>query len=285
MKRRAFITLLGGEAAPWPLVAQAQEPARMKRIRLMANRPLRPIEAFRKKLQELGYVEGKSLIIEFRFAEGRDERYPAFAAELVALPVDLIAVWGTPAAFAAKRATTTIPIVIGAAGDVVNTGLVSNLARPDGNITGFIALSVELEEKRLELLKDVVPRLSRVAVLGNSLNPLSRLNLDAARRAAQRLSVAIEEFEVQSGRDVERALRAGEYDLRGAREFVDGADGFSVVDSTRQARPAQTRAASLYGVIVHGNELAGTAYVYLRSKNIVPPSTENAQRGRQGRGN
>jgi putative ABC transport system substrate-binding protein len=208
VKRRAFITLLGGAAATWPLVAQAQQPARMKRIGLMANLPLRPIEAFRKKLQELGYVEGKSLIIEFRFAEGRDERYPAFAAELVALPVDLIAVWGTPAAFAAKRATTTIPIVIGAAGDVVNTGLVSNLARPDGNITGFIALSVEIEEKRLELLKDVVPRLSRVAVLGNSLNPLSRLNLDAARRAAQRLSVAIEVFEVQSGRDVERALRA-----------------------------------------------------------------------------
>src|ERR1700704_802802 len=208
MKRRAFITLLGGAAATWPLVTQAQQPARMKRIGLMANLPLRPIEAFRKKLQELGYVEGKSLIIEFRFAEGRDERYPAFAAELVARPVDLIAVWGTPAAFAAKRATTTIPIVIGAAGDVVNTGLVSNLARPDGNITGFIALSVELEEKRLELLKDVVPRLSRVAVLGNSLNPLSRLNLDAARRAAQRLSLAIEGFVVQSGREVERALRA-----------------------------------------------------------------------------
>jgi putative ABC transport system substrate-binding protein len=173
----------------------------------MANLPLPPIQRFRQKLQQLGHVENKNLVIEFRYGEGRDDRFPAFASELVALPVDAIVVWGTPAAFAAKGATTTIPIVIGAAGDVLNTGLVSNLARPEGNITGFITLNVELEEKRLELLKEVIPQLSRVAILANLANPLNRINLDTARRAAQRLGVAIEVFDVKSSQEVESALR------------------------------------------------------------------------------
>ena len=207
IKRREFITLLGG-ATVWPLAARAQQPARMRRIGLMGNLRLRPIENFSNRLRELGYIEGQNLIIEYRFAEGREERYSDFAAELVALPVDLIVTWGTPAAFAAKRATTTIPIVLGGIGDVINTGLDSNLARPDANITGFIALNVELEEKRLELLKEVVPSLSRVAVLGNSSNPLNRINLETAHRAAKKLSVAIEGFEVQSSEEVRRALRA-----------------------------------------------------------------------------
>jgi len=134
--RREFITLLGGAAAVWPISAGAQQPVRVKRIGLMADLQLRPIEGFRNRLRELGYIEGQNLIVEYRFAEGREERYSDFAAELVALPVDLIVTWGTPAAFAAKRATTTIPIVLGGIGDVINTGLVSNLARPDANITG-----------------------------------------------------------------------------------------------------------------------------------------------------
>jgi putative ABC transport system substrate-binding protein len=122
------------------------------------------------------------------------------------MPVEVIVVWGNPASLAAKRATTTIPILIGAAGDVVNTGLISNIAHPESNLTGFVALNVELEEKRLELLKEVIPRLSRVAVLANSANPLSRVNLDAARRVAQPLGVTIEAVEVKSSKDVESAL-------------------------------------------------------------------------------
>src|SRR5262245_12581447 len=207
--RREFITLLGGAvAAAWPVVARAQQTARVKRIGLMGNLQLRPIESFRNRLRELGYIEGQNLIVEYRFAEGREERYSDFAAELVALPVDLIVTWRTPAAFAAKRATTTIHMVLAGMGDVINTGLVSNLARPDANITGFIALNVELEEIRLELLKEVVPSLSRVAVLGNSSNPLNRINLEAAYRAAQKLSLAIEGFEVRSGEEVRSALGA-----------------------------------------------------------------------------
>ena len=193
--------------AAWPLRGFAQQAMPAKRIGLMGSQPLRPIEQFRKKLHQLGYIEGQNLILESRFAEGRDDRYPAFAAELAALPVDLIVAWGTPAALAAKRTTTKIPIVL-VAGDVLNTGIVSNLARPEGNITGFIAVNVELEEKRIELLKDVVPHLTRVAILGNSLNPLNRVNLDIARRAATKLSIEIETFEVQNSHEVANKLAA-----------------------------------------------------------------------------
>jgi putative ABC transport system substrate-binding protein len=207
MKRRQFITLLGGTAATWSLAARAQQPMPVKRSGFMGNLSLRPVERFRKKMQKLGYVDGQNLIIESRFAKGQDARYPAFASELASLPLDVIVAWGTPAALAAKRATTKIPIVI-VAGDVLSTGIVSNLARPEANITGFIAVNVELEAKRIELLKDIVPRLTRVAILGNSLNPLNRINLDIARRAAARLSIAIETFEVQSSREVANALVA-----------------------------------------------------------------------------
>ena len=122
------------------------------------------------------------------------------------MPVDVLVVWGTPAAFAAKRATTTIPILIAGAGDVVNTGLVSNLARPDANLTGFIALNVDLESKRLELLKEAVPGLSRVVVLANPANPLNRVNLDIARRSGEKLGVKIEVVEAKSAVDIDGAL-------------------------------------------------------------------------------
>ena len=206
MQRREFVGLIGG-AALWPLAAHAQ-PERVRRIGLMANLPLQPIERFRKRLNQIGYVEGKNLVIEYRFAEGKDERYTLFASELVAIPVDLIVVWGTPAAFAAKRATSKIPIVLGGVGDVINTGLVSDLARPDANITGFVALNVELEEKRLEFLREVMPGLSRVAVLGNRANPLNNINAETARRVAAKLSVSVDVFEIQNSQEVEGALVA-----------------------------------------------------------------------------
>jgi putative ABC transport system substrate-binding protein len=172
----------------------------------MANLPLPPVQRFRERLRQLGWIEGENLTIEYRYGEGRDDRYPEFAAELVSMPVDVIVVWGNPAAFAAKRATRTIPILIGAAGDVVNTGLVSNLARPEGNLTGFVALNADLEGKRLELLNEAIPRLSRVVVLANLANPLGRLNLDIARQAADKLAVKLEVAEARSAADVGGAL-------------------------------------------------------------------------------
>lgn len=206
MHRRQFVNLLGA-AALWPLTAHGQA-GRVRRVGLMATAQSYPIERFRKKLVELGYIEGKNLVVEYRFAEGNDDLYPSYAAELVGIPVELIVVWGTPAAFAAKRATSKIPIVLGAVGDVLNTGLVSNLAHPDANITGFVALNADLEGKRLELLKEMLPHLARIGVIGNRANPLNKVNFDTVRRAAEKLDVSVDLFEISNSGEVDAALAA-----------------------------------------------------------------------------
>jgi putative ABC transport system substrate-binding protein len=205
MRRCEFIILLGGAAA-WPLAARAQQPARPARIGLMASQPLPPQQRFSRKLQEQGYLEGRNVLLDWRFADGRDDRYSAFATQVAALPVDIIVTWGTPAALAAKQATRTIPIVIGASGDPVSVGIVSNLARPEANITGFAAQNVELEAKRLELLKDLLPRLSRVAILGNTANPFLDILLKRLRPAAEQLHVALEVFEVRNKDEIDDTL-------------------------------------------------------------------------------
>jgi len=206
MNRRGFILALAGAAAAWPLAARAQQSERMRTIGILASQSLSPIQRFAHKLRDYGYVEGQNLRLVSRFAEGRDERYPVMAAELAAMPVDLIVTWGTPAALAAKQATTTIPIVMGAIGDPVSVGIVSNLARPDGNITGFAAQNVDLDGKRLELLKDLLPHLSRVGILANSANPVLGASLRKLRPAAETLRVGIEMFDIEAGGGLESAL-------------------------------------------------------------------------------
>jgi putative ABC transport system substrate-binding protein len=188
LRRRDFVTLVGGAAVGWPLAAGAQQPEKNVRVGVLGTLPLPPVQRFFRKLQEYGYIEGRNLRLEARFAEGRDDRYPALAAELVALPVDIIVTWGTPAALAAKQATTTIPIVMVIA-DPVNVGIISNLARPEGNITGFASQNVDLEVKRLELLKDLLPHLARVGVLGNAANPFLDVVLKKLRPTAEQLRV------------------------------------------------------------------------------------------------
>jgi ABC-type uncharacterized transport system substrate-binding protein len=205
MKRRAFISLLGGAAA-WPLAARAQESARSVRIGLLAASPLPPVERFLRKLQQYGYVEGRNLRLESRFAEGRDERFPALAAELVALPVDIIVTWGTPATIAAQRATSTIPIVMGAIADPVSVGIVSNLSRPGGNVTGFATQNVDVETKRLELLKELIPQCIRLGILGNGSNPYLAAVVPRLRAAAQQLGVALDMVEVRGADEVPGAL-------------------------------------------------------------------------------
>jgi putative tryptophan/tyrosine transport system substrate-binding protein len=183
MKRREFISLIGGVAA-WPLAARAQQPqhtTKLVRIGVLASFRLPPLRKMSQKLKELGYVEGETVRFEYRFAEGHDDRYSILAAELVALPVDLIVTLGTPAALAAKLATRTIPIVMGSVGEAVNTGIVASLARPGGNITGFSALNIELESKRLEVLKELIPHLARVAMIANAANPLLEVSLKGLR--------------------------------------------------------------------------------------------------------
>jgi len=206
VRRRAFISLLGGVAAAWPLAARAQQGERVRTIGILASQSLPPIHRFARKLRDYGYVEGQNIRLLSRFTEGRDDRYPVMAAELAALPVDLIVTWGTPAALAAKQATSTIPVVMGAIGDPVSVGIVSNLARPDGNITGFAAQNVDLDGKRLELLKDLLPHLSRVGMLANSANPILDVSLQKLRPAAEQLRVAVDVVDIQSGPGIESAL-------------------------------------------------------------------------------
>jgi putative ABC transport system substrate-binding protein len=205
LRRRQFLTLLGGAAAAWPMMARAQQPEKNVRVGVLGTLPLPPVQRFFRKLQEYGYIEGRNLRLEARFAEGRDDRYPALAAELVALPVDIIVTWGAPAALAAKQATTTIPIVMVIA-DPVSVGIISNLARPEGNITGFASQNVDLEVKRLELLKDLLPRLARVGVLGNAANPFLDVVLKKLRPAAEQLSVVLELVEIHNSDQIEGAL-------------------------------------------------------------------------------
>jgi putative ABC transport system substrate-binding protein len=194
--RRELLAALGGAAAAWPLAARAQ-PGKIVTIGILAMEPLPPIDTFREALSDLGYVEGKNVRFEQRYARGRNERFPELANDLVGLKVDVILTWGIEAALAAKQATTTIPIVMGAVGDPVGSGIVTSLAHPAGNVTGFSSLSVELEAKRLELLKEMVPRLSQVAVLFTPMNRYMPLALESARRGAETLHASLTLYEVR----------------------------------------------------------------------------------------
>src|SRR5262249_39780245 len=169
VKRREFIRLVGGAVA-WPLTASAQQQGRIVTIGVLAIEPWSPIDTFRQALDDLGYVEGKNVRFEYRYAKGNNERLPELANDLVGLNVDVILTWGTDAVLAAKQATTTIPIVMGVIGDPLGVGIVTNLAHPGGNVTGCSLDAAELEAKRLQLLKELVPGLSRVGILFNPTN-------------------------------------------------------------------------------------------------------------------
>jgi putative ABC transport system substrate-binding protein len=184
--RRELLAALGSAAAAWPLAARAQPPARVWRIGLLETIPAPAnanFDALRNGLRELGYDEGRSLVIEYRSADGRAERFPALAAELVRLNVDVIVTRGTPSALAARNATRTIPIVMASIGDVIGTGLAVSLARPGRNVTGLTAINTDTEVKRLELLKEMVPGLVRIAALYNMAQLCPALEASRARGA------------------------------------------------------------------------------------------------------
>ena len=163
---------------------------------------------FREGLRELGYVEGRNILIEYRWAEGRYERFPALIAELIAMKVDVIVTAGTPASLAVKKATTSIPLVMAAVGDPIGVGLVASLARPGGNATGLSAIAPELEGKRLELLREVVPKLSHIAVLWNPDNPFHAGSLKEARAAAQVLGIKVQLLGVRVSEEFPAAFAA-----------------------------------------------------------------------------
>jgi len=196
VKRREFIGLVGGAAA-WPLTASAQRAGeKIVTIGILAIEPWPPIDTFRHALDDLGYIEGKNVRFEHRYAKGHNERLPELANDLVGLNVDVIVTWGTDAVLAAKQATTTIPIVMGTIGDPLGIGIVTNLAHPGANITGFSSRAAELEAKRLQLLKELVPGLARVAILFNPTNHYMPLALQSAQKGAQMLHLSLALYEV-----------------------------------------------------------------------------------------
>ena len=176
----------------------AEEATKMVRIGVLASAEQHPIQSFKERLRELGWIEGKNVRFDYRWAEGDDTRQPALAAELVALPVDLILTWGTAATVAAKRATTTIPVVMGSAGDPVKANIVSSLARPGGNVTGFSSQSLELEGKRLEIMRELLPSIARVAMLGNTPNPYIDLAMDSVEHLATAAGLKFDAVKIDS---------------------------------------------------------------------------------------
>jgi putative tryptophan/tyrosine transport system substrate-binding protein len=223
MTRKAMVVWLVGLAlAPFRLAA-AQQPKKVPQIGFLSSSSPSAVsarlEAFRQGLRELGYVEGKNIIIEYRFAEGMLERLPDLTAELVSLKVQVIVALANTGAVAAKHATQAIPIVIEAVGDPVATGLVASLARPGGNITGLSTLSPELSGKRLELLKEVLPTASRVAILWNPTQPSNPLQLKEVQAAAQAFALRIQSLEVSKSDDLERAFTTMAHDQADAFLF------------------------------------------------------------------
>ncbi len=214
MQRRQFIALLGGATAAstaWPLAAGAQTPSKIPRVGYIVGTSSaasgHTVGAFRQGLRELGYVEGQTIALEVRWAEGRNERIPELVAELVGLKMDVLVVASSQAALAAKKATGTIPIVMVGA-DPVGLGVVASLARPGGNVTGLSIFNEEIIGKRLELLKELVPGLTRVAVLRNPIVAAHATFWQETEVAARKLGVALQPFEVRGPEDFEAAFGA-----------------------------------------------------------------------------
>jgi ABC-type uncharacterized transport system substrate-binding protein len=212
MRRREFVTLLGEAAVLWPLAARAQQAGRRPTVGLLG--PQTPAAqnlwnaAFVQRLRELGWIEGDTIAIEYRWAEGRGERFAEIASEFVRLKVDVIVTQGTPAVVALKQATSFIPIVFASAADPVGTGLVASLARPGGNITGLSSQMSDTGSKRLELLREVVPDLRRLAILANIGNPASVLETDAVQAAARTMGIGTVISDVRRAEDIALAFEA-----------------------------------------------------------------------------
>jgi putative ABC transport system substrate-binding protein len=218
MRRREFIAILG--VVGWPLVSRAQQAAKLPTIGFLgANNETferGSTDAFVQRLRELGWIENRTVAIEYRWAEGREARFAEFAAEFVRLKVDVIFTYGTPSSVAAKKATAVIPIVFAAAGDPVGTGLVASLARPGGNITGLSIQQTDLASKRLEILRELLPGLRTLAILVDTGAPNSVLERDEVQTAAQTLGLATVTSEVQKVEDIAPAFDA----LKGRAEAL-----------------------------------------------------------------
>ena len=209
--RREFITLLGGAAAAWPLVASAQQPGKLPTIGFLGAAPSiesQRVTAFEQRLRELGWIEGRTVAIEYRWAEGRNERYAENAAELVRLKVEVIVTSTTPPTLAAKQSTAVIPIVFAAVNDPVGTGLVASLPRPGGNVTGLANQMSDTSGKKLEFLREVLPGLRRLTIMANAGNPGSMLDMSEAQATARRLGLEVTTAEIRRAEDIVPAFGA-----------------------------------------------------------------------------
>jgi putative ABC transport system substrate-binding protein len=211
MRRRVFISLVGGAAATWPLVARAQQAGKLPTIGflsgLTASAAGQWVSAFKERLGELGWIEGRTVAIEVRWAEGRTERFAEIASEFVRLKVDVIVTAGPPV-FAAKQATSVIPIVFATVADPLGTGLVASLSKPGGNITGLSLTSPELAGKRLELMREVLPNLRRLAIMANAAYPPAMRELNEIEAAAQLLGIETIALKIRQAADIAPAFEA-----------------------------------------------------------------------------
>jgi putative tryptophan/tyrosine transport system substrate-binding protein len=276
MDRRTFIGTLTGSLLVAPFAAEAQQAGKVYRIGILETIPVAQnaakLDALRKGLRDLGYVEGRNLLIEYRSADGRAERFPDLASELVRLKVDLIVTRGTPAAKAVKSATGAIPVVMAAMGEPL--AVVATLAHPGGNITGLTTFSIELTGKRVEVIKELVPSLSRVALLQNMGNPVAPPEWEETKTAARALGLQAELLDVRSQGDLSRALElaVGQH----VEALVIGIDGLTqmyqqtIVDSV-----ARNRLPAIYPdrAFVDGGGLIAYAVnypdLYLRAAGLI----------------
>jgi putative tryptophan/tyrosine transport system substrate-binding protein len=276
MDRRTFIGGIAGGLLAAPLAAPAQQVGKVYRIGILetipASQNAAKLDALRKGLRDLGYVEGRNLIIEYRSADGRAERFPDLASELVRLKVDLIVTRGTPAAKAVKSATGTIPVVMAAMGEPL--AVVATLAHPGGNITGLTTFSIELTGKRVEVIKELVPSLSRVALLQNMGNPVAPPEWEETKTAARSLGLQAELLDVRSQGDLSRAFELAV--RQHVEALVIGIDGLTqmyqqtIVDSV-----ARNRLPAIYPdrAFVDGGGLIAYAVnypdLYLRAAGLI----------------
>jgi putative ABC transport system substrate-binding protein len=247
--RRTFLAGTGAVLLAAPLAAEAQQAGKVPRIGYIRAEgpPAADIEAFRQGLREHGYVEGKNIVVEYRWADGNEQRLRAIVAELIRVKVDLIVTSAPAATRAAKEAATTIPIVMVLVADPVAFGFVASLARPGGNVTGFAFLLPELSGKRLQLLKDAIPGLSRVAVLWNAINSYKAFDLKEVQAVAEALNVAVRTLPVRGPDDFADAFEAAVKSGAGGLITLD--DPFTIAHRTRIVNLAlKYRLPAVYGV-------------------------------------
>jgi len=285
LRRREFITLLGGAAA-WPLAARGQQAGKLPTVGMLGSSLAAFsywLPALLQRLHELGWIENRTVVIEYRWSEGRAERFVQIAAEFVRLNVDVIVTSGTPQVLATKQATSVVPIVFARVGDPVANGLVASLARPGGNVTGLSAQSDELAGKRIEILREVVPSLRRVAILANVGNPLSVLELGAVQAAARMLGLEFDTLEIRRAEDIAPAFEA----IKGRAEALyvcpDGLVDANKIRINTSALGARLPTMHGYGEYVQAGGLmsygANLPDLYRRSADYVDKILRGANPG------